>query len=99
MNSFLFIFIFRVYLEKYVFFSGDPVVPEGFGSVFDGQINVGELCNLSTQAVLELVQKISENGEAGFVQVDRQDLEDFNIPRNDSGVFFVYCKNAMKLHS
>jgi hypothetical protein len=51
----------------------------GFGSVFDGGQNFGQLGEISTQAVMELIQNCGSK-EQEYVAVDVQDLENFCLP-------------------
>jgi hypothetical protein len=86
----------------FVLYRDDPFFLEGFGTVFDGQTEIGNLANLanmSTQGVLELVGKIQADNE-DLVKIDGQEIEEFNIPRkeessNDQGNYFL-C--AVKMH-
>ena len=56
----------------------------GFGSV-GGNLDLGLIENLSTQAVMELIRNVrcDEDGP-GVVQIDALDIENFNINRSNS---------------
>ena len=53
--------------------------------MFDGVTGGSSLLNMSTQAVMELIKNVSIPGDenaASLVQIDAQDVDHFNIPRN-----------------
>ena len=56
----------------------------GFGSV-GGLQDLGQIENLSTQAVMDLIRNVrcDEDGP-GVVQIDALDIENFNINRSES---------------
>ena len=59
---------------------------EGFGNIFDGFTVDGHLQEVSTQAVMELIRKVScesNNIGSGFVEIGAQDVQDYHIPRPD----------------
>ena len=71
----LFLFFYSIDLDRFA----------EFGSVFDGVTGGGSLLNMSTQAVMELIKNVSIPGDenaAAVVEIDAQELDQFNISRN-----------------
>ena len=77
------------YVFLFLFFRSDSTVFSdlGFGSVFDGSDEFGRLENLSTQAVLSFMKNVREEDQqegSGFVKMDKQDVQEFHIPRSEA---------------
>jgi hypothetical protein len=53
----------------------------GFGSVFEG-FDGGNLTNVSTQVVLDLLKNASCGEQEGLVGISTQDIQEFHIPRS-----------------
>ncbi len=66
-------------------FSVDGNAIEGFGTVFDGGFDSGKFGNISTQAVLDLF-KNAQPSDPDVVEIEFEEVEEFNIPRSDSEV-------------
>jgi hypothetical protein len=64
-------------------FSADPHCLDGFGTVFDSMDGGGNFGQISTAAVLELFRNVNEN-EQNFIEIEMQDVEEFNVERNES---------------
>ena len=59
---------------------------EGFGTIFDGVFVNGHFEDVSTQAVMELIRKVSRESDkngSGFVEIGVQEVQDYHIPRPD----------------
>jgi hypothetical protein len=80
----------------YFVFSVNANAIEGFGTVFDGGLNTGNFGEISTQAVLDLFQN-AKSGEEQVVEIEFEEVEEFNIPRNisDSSGNFVIEINVL----
>lgn len=53
----------------------------GFGTVFEGVFDGGNLCNLSTQAVLELVKNVAPNdADKIIIELDTQEAKKYQFP-------------------
>ena len=86
----------------------EPFGFEGYGSIFDGANNTGIITNISTQAVLELFRNANTDetnriNDSNFVEIDLQDVEEFNIGRDllvvpdlnkASGIIIVFKINV-----
>ena len=78
---------------------GRSIAELGFGSIFEGGNDLGNLANISTQAVMDLMHNMTvptTGSESPFVEIGGQEILAHNIPRaeniyqdetNVSGVF------------
>ena len=85
-----------------LFFSGENVIFDGsgFGSVFEGFDDCGNLQNVSTQVVLDLFRNVRcpEGGDGmEFVSIDPEDIDQFDLGQEagrdqiNGEVLFYYC--------
>jgi hypothetical protein len=81
--SYVCLFLLNISFISYFVFSVNANAIEGFGTVFDGGLNTGNLGEISTQAVLDLF-KNATSGEEQVVEIEFEEVEEFNIPRNSS---------------
>lgn len=81
--SYVCLCLLNISFISYFVFSVNANAIEGFGTGFDGGLNTGNLGEISTQAVLDLF-KNATSGEEQVVEIDFEEVEEFNIPRNSS---------------
>jgi len=88
-------------IVNFVFRSNKGFDDTGFGSLYDGSDVCGNLDNISTQAVMNLMKNVSckvfdDNVE--FVEIADHDVQEHHIPRTEvlshqgSNLLFVFVK-------
>ena len=71
----------------FVFSDNRSIDDLGFGTIFDGVNFGGQLANISTQAVFDMMRNIKipgEETESSFIEMAALDMDEFNIPRTVS---------------
>ena len=66
---------------------GRSIAELGFGSIFEGGNELGNLANISTQAVMDLMRNMTVptiGSESPFVEIGRQEILAHNIPRAEN---------------
>ena len=61
----------------------------GFGSIFEGDNDLGNLANVSTQVVMDLMRNItvpSVESQSSFVEIGGHEIEVHNIPRSENAL-------------
>ncbi len=69
----------------------------GFGSVFDGSSDGGQMRNLSTQAVMDYIKNANVGSEFDVIEIGSEEAAEFFIPQNVDGKFCFCVKLFLML--